>query len=298
MSRLLLLVWAMAISCFALAQSDADAERCSSAAGTMDATIAACTRAIDSKKYSNENMAILHNSRGISWGEKGFGDLALADFNEAIRLDPKYATAYSSRGNLWGDRGDNDKAIADHSEAIRLNPKLAPAYSNRGVSWMAKGEHDRALADLNEAIRLEPKFMDAYNARGFVWKARGDSRRAVEDFEQVIRLEPGFADAYDSLALILATSADATVRNGRRAVEMAQKAGELTGWKNPYYLNTLAAAYAEAGQYDQAVSWQEKALGLKAFARAGEEAAQARLKLYRDRKPFHEAPVRATSDKS
>jgi tetratricopeptide (TPR) repeat protein len=286
MVRLLLLVWATAVSCGALAQSDAD--RCNDPVGTVDEAIEACTRAIESKRYSNENLAILLNSRGISWRQKGNDDKALIDFDEAIRLDPNSATAYSSRGNLWGDQGDNDKALADYNEAIRLNPKLPPAFSNRAVSWMAKGDKDRALADLNEAIRLDPTFMDAYNNRGFVWRVSGDTGRAVADYTQVIRLNPDFADAYDSLAVIFAASADAKFRNGKRAVEMARKACELTGWKNPYYLNTLAAAYAESRDFAQAVSWQEKALGFKAFSKLDTEAAEARLKLYREKKPFYE----------
>ena len=127
----------MTFVCSGWAQPSSDADRCNQATGTVDETIAACTRAIASKQFSNENMAVLHNSRGISWGEQGYTDLSMADFDEAIRLDPKFATVYSSRGNLWGDRGENDKAIADYDEAIRLNPGLAPAYSNRGVTWMA-----------------------------------------------------------------------------------------------------------------------------------------------------------------
>lgn len=276
----------------AWAQGPSDAERCSTASGSVDETIAACTRAIDSKQYSGTNLAILLNSRGISWREKNYDDQALADFDEAIRLDPKSATTYTSRGNLYGDRGDNDKAIADYNAAIKLNPKLAPAYSNRGLSWMAKGDNDRALADFNHAIQLDPKLLDAYNSRGFAWKAKGDVRRAIADFDQAIKLEPKFADAYDSLALIYATAADARVRNGKSAVELAQKACELTQWKNPYYLNTLAAAQAETGDYKAAVDTQTRAIAMKSFSQAGEQAALERLKLYQAGKPFHVSPAR------
>ncbi len=281
----------------ALAQSTPDAEKCGSSSGTVDEAIAACTRAIDSKQYAGANLAILLNSRGISWREKGYDEMALNDFDEAIRIDPKNATTYTSRGNLYGDKGDNDKAIADYNAALKLDPKLAPAYSNRGISWMAKGENDKALADFSQAIRLSPKMVDAYNNRGYVWKAKGDAQRAIADFNQVIRLDPQFADAYDSLALILATSADAKVRNGKRAVELASKACELTEWRNVYYLNTLAAAYAEAGDYKQAVTLQEKAIVAKSYTKAGEAAALDRLNLYRAGKPFHESAGRAASSK-
>ncbi len=272
----------------ALAQGDPDAQRCSVAAGSVDETIAACTRAIDSKRYSEKNQAVLLNSRGISWREKGYDNMAQVDFDEAIRLDPESATARVSRGNLWGDLGDHDKALADYNEAIRINPRLAPAYSNRGLSWLAKGDAGKALADLDEAIRLAPEMTDAYNNRGIAWRVQGNTERAIADFSRVIQLEPKFADAYDSLALILATSAEAKVRDGKRAVELAQRACELTEWRNPYYINTLAAAHAEAGDYARATELQEKALGLKAFSPAGESAARERLELYRAGKPLRE----------
>lgn len=288
--RCVILLLALLLPVGALAQAPSDAEKCSNASGSADETVSACTRAIESKRYTGTDLAILLNSRAISWREKGFDDMALVDFDEAIRLAPKSATPYISRGNVHNDKGDYDKAIADYSAALKLDPKLAPAYSNRGVSWMAKGVNDRALADFNRAIQLEPKSPNAYNNRGYFWNAKGDARRAIADFDLVIKLDPKFADAHDSLALIFATSADPKVRNGKRAVELAQKACELSGFGNPYYLNTLAAAQAEAGNFKAAADTQSKALAMKAFSPAGQESAAARLKLYQAGRPFHETP--------
>lgn len=286
--RFVFIVSVFVLSGVALAQPNVDAERCTSATGSVDDTLAACTRAIESKKFADGNLAILLNSRAVSWREKGSDGQAMADFDEAIKRDPKYAMAYSNRGNLHGDLGDNDRAIADYNTAIKLNPKLASAYSNRAVSLLQKGEPDRAIADLDVAIKLVPDMLDAWNNRGFAWRAKGDPHRALADFNQVIKLDPKFADAYDSLALIHATSADAKARNGKRAVELAQRACELTGFKNAFYLNTLAAAHAEAGDFKSAAEWQQKALALKKFGAAGEIAAEERLALYRAGKPFRE----------
>ena len=71
-------------------------------------------------------------NRGVAYSDKGDTDRAIADFTEAIRLDPKYANAYVNRGVAYGDKGENDRAIADYTEAIRLDPKFAHAYCNRG----------------------------------------------------------------------------------------------------------------------------------------------------------------------
>src|SRR6266567_3870887 len=86
-----------------------------------------------------------------------FKPVALADYNEAIRLDPKSALALSDRGVAYGNKGDYDRALADLNEAIRLDPKSAHAFRNRDIVYAYKGDYERAIADLNEAIRLNPK---------------------------------------------------------------------------------------------------------------------------------------------
>lgn len=93
-------------------------------------------------------------------------DRAIADFSEAIRLDPTYAIAFRGRGIAYGNKGDYDRAIADFTEAIRLDPKLATAFSNRGLAYEKKRSYDRAIADFNEAIRLNPNDAISFCRRG------------------------------------------------------------------------------------------------------------------------------------
>ena len=111
---------------------------------------------------SIRNAPLAYLNRGVPTRTKGDYDKAIADFTEAIRLDPKYAQAYYHRGVVYGKKGDYDKAIADFTEAIRLDPKSAEAYRNRGVAYGKKGDYDKAIADCTEAIRLDPKCAMAY----------------------------------------------------------------------------------------------------------------------------------------
>ena len=107
-------------------------------------------------------------------GRRAECDRALADFDAAIRLDPRHAQAYISRGCAHATRGEHDRAIADYDAAIRLDPGCARAYSNRGLAHFARGEFDRAIADYGEVIRLDPHNAHAYNDRGNAYRARGE----------------------------------------------------------------------------------------------------------------------------
>ena len=88
---------------------------------------------------------------------KGQYDRAIANYDKAIKLDPKFAIAYNNRGIAYGQKGDDDRAIADFDTAIKLDPKSADTYYNRGIAYGQKGDYDRAIADFDTAIKLDPK---------------------------------------------------------------------------------------------------------------------------------------------
>jgi tetratricopeptide (TPR) repeat protein len=231
--------------------------------------------------------ALAYNSRGLAWSGKKEYDKAIADYNEAIRLDPKFAIAYSIRGNRWDDKKEYDKAIADYNEAIRLDPKFAIAYSNRGNTWRNKKEYDKAIADYNEAIRLDPKFATAYSNRGDARSDKKEYDKAIADYNEAIRLDPKYAGAYNGRAWLWATCPDAKYRDGKKAVQSATAACELSEWKNSDYLDTLAAANAATGDFDSAVKWQSKAIELLSDERTKEDY-RSRLRLYLEKKPYRE----------
>jgi Flp pilus assembly protein TadD len=151
---------------------------------------------------------VAYNNRGSAYGKKGENDRAIADYNEALRLNPKLASAYNNRGLAYSKKGENDRAIADHNEALRLDPKFASAYNNRGLAYSEKGENDRAIADYNEALRLNPKNAVAYNNRGFAYWRKGENDRAIADYNEALRLDQKLADTYVSRGLVYEKLAD------------------------------------------------------------------------------------------
>lgn len=155
----------------------------------------------------------------------------------------------------------------------------------RGHTWRVRRNYDQSIADYDEAIRIDPRNAGAFLDRGMARRAMKDYGGAIADYEQALRLTPKLAPAHNNIAWLLATCPDASFRDGKRAVEVAKLACELSGWKDPNHLDTLAAAYAEAGDFARAAEWQEKAIGLAKGETSGENWA-ARLELYRAKTPF------------
>ena len=144
----------------------------------------------------NDTVAV--NNRGIAYAKKGQYDRAIEDFDQAIRLDPKYARAFYDRGNAYAAKAQYDRAIEDYDQAIRLNPKYTFAFYNRGNAYAAKAQYDHAIEDYDQAIRLDPKYAFAFITRGNAYKAKAQYDRAIEDFDQAIGLDPKLALAFVS----------------------------------------------------------------------------------------------------
>jgi tetratricopeptide (TPR) repeat protein len=237
---------------------------------------------------ANPEDAGAYINRGIAYAGKKDYDRAVFDYNEAIRIDPKKVSAYYNRGNAYRSRKQSDRAIKDYSEVIRLDPKHVAAYNARGSAHDDKKEYDEAIADYTEAIRLDPKYALAYLNRGNAYRNKKDYDKAVADLLEAIQIDPKNASAFDQLAWLLATSPKDSARDGKKAVGLANKACELSDWKNASYLDTLAAAHAECGDFKEAVKWENKALELWSDDREKAETGRRRLKLYEEGKPYRE----------
>lgn len=174
----------------ASAQGKSDEELCSSITNNPDLAIQHCTKAIDSKRATGVPLARLHYSRGVELMAKGRQESAIADFDAALRLSPRYGDALYARGNAWSARGDSGRAIADFDSALDINPKDAVALGARAFEWIIKGDYARAIADQDAVIRVDPKSSLAWFGRGRARFYSGDYAHAITDMQEAIRLAP------------------------------------------------------------------------------------------------------------
>jgi tetratricopeptide (TPR) repeat protein len=264
-----------------------------------------------SEILQKDNARFYYN-RGTAWLDKEEYDKAIRDLDEAIRLDPKGASAYDNRGVARLGKMEYDKAIEAFNEALHLDPNYAadlclrertvrlpvddflPKYAPmwfmvRGINWLSKKEYDKAIKDFNISIRFNPEFELPFVHRGRGYFGKKEYGRAIEDFEQAIRQNPEqhtFASC--QLAWLLATCPVREYRDGKRAIQMATKACKLAEWENGEELSILAAAYAEAGRFDEAENYQRKALEDPAYRGKDGDEFRRRLELYKLKKPLRQ----------
>ena len=235
----------------------------------------------------------LYDDRREGWVKKE--DMVTAEdapawWDQEVKKNPNSYYGWHMRGVSWKDKKEYDNAIKDLTEAIRLKPDSSESYNSRGNAWVCKQEHDKAVADYTEAIRLDPKNATAYICRGMALADKKEYDKAIADYTEAIRLDSKYAGSFNNLAWLHATCPDAKFRDGKKAVEYGKKAIDLSPSWSKY--DTLAAAYAEAGDFDMAVKEQTKAIELlkaeKEFDKDELKKSEARLQLYRDKKPYRE----------
>ncbi len=229
--------------------------------------------------------------RGSIYVERKQVDDAIKAFQEAIAIDPRSFDAHLMLGSAQLIRSQQAAAIQTFSRAIKLEPEKGGGYGGRAVAYMSLGQRKAALDDLNHAIRFDSMRADLFRDRGQAYAMEGQWSQALADMETAVRLDPNDVEAHVSRAWTLATCSEAKLRDGAKAVESATRACELTQWKSPRPLATLAAAFAEKGDFGGAVQMQRKALEVTPEKDPVRGYYQACLDRYRSKKPWHRVGV-------
>jgi Flp pilus assembly protein TadD len=247
------------------------------ARGDLDEAIHHYRQALQLKADNAE----VYNNLGNALALKGQPDAAFEHYRKALELKPDYAEAYNNLGLILASRGELDRAISYYRRALECAPGYAQAHVNLG----------RALSrQLREALRLTPDSPELHCELGQVLVEAGQPDQALQHFRQAAQLQPGWALPLKRLGWVLATHLDATAHQQQEAIRVARNAVQLTGHQDAEALDVLAAAYATAGQFDQAVTTAEEALALPSIAASGDlvESIRQRLELYRQGRPYRE----------
>ncbi len=238
----------------------------------------------------NPNYSETLYNLGAALAAKGRFEEAIKNYRMAIQINPNYFEARYNLGNALAARGRFDEAIASYRRAVQINPNFSEALDNLGNALAAQGRFDEAIESYRQAIQINPNRPETFFHLGVTLGQLGRTREAVAQYREALGLNPNLAGALNNLAWALAASPDDGLRNGAEAVRLAERACELTHYGAPFIIGTLAAAYAEAGRFPEAVTTAEKAAQLATDAGLAAVAAKNRqlLEFYRAGKPYHE----------
>jgi tetratricopeptide (TPR) repeat protein len=260
--------------------------------------------------------ALPYQHRAELYRQKGDLEKAVEQLTKALELAPDNVATLMIRSAVYFELKQNDKALADVDQAIQAAPRVVQPYLMRAEILAATDRLEEAITQLEELVKQVPGNPQLLNRLGSFYLMAGRPRKAIETFSQVIEAEPEDfsalrfrADAYlnigqhaeaiadfdkalalkdddesllNNFAWVLATSPDDKLRNGKRAVELATKASELTGNQTPHVLSTLGASYAETGDFESAKKWSQQAVELAKKAVEAAKDDEERAKLQKD----------------
>jgi tetratricopeptide (TPR) repeat protein len=257
------------------------------AAGRPDEAIQSFEKGLEYYPESAE----LHNHLGLALASKGRLDEAQAEFAKALEINPSYADAHRNLGRALAMTGQLDQAIPQFEKAVEINPTFAEAHSDLGRLLVVEGQYDQAMPHLEKALALKPDLVEAHYYLGAsLYYSQARTQEALAHWREALRVDPNFLPAMNDAAHALAASPNASDRNGAEAVKLAERAVQLSGERNPAYLDTLAAAYAEVGRFPEAIATARKALDLAAQQHRGGlvEGLNTRIKLYERQQPYRD----------
>lgn len=228
-----------------------------------------------------------YHHRGVCHALAGNFEQALSDFTKTVELRPAFATAWFNRGEIQYELGRFTEALADYDEAIRLQPDDSSYFTSRGHAQFQLRHFEQALANYDRAVQLDPQNPERLVYRGEAHRSLGQWGEAATDFRRAIVLDARCGHALQSAAWLMATCPDPQYRNKELAIRAAEKAIEMDGDDDYIYLDTLAAAQANDGRFEDAQRTVRRAIRLAPPENAS--PLQQRYALYRSGKPFRQA---------
>ncbi len=271
-----------------------------------------------------ENNAAMHSNYGWALFREGRSDEAVSHLTRSLQINPHVFVARKNlckvllaQGNLaqakacfrallpvaggspaayydlgmdFAENKQYPEAIECFTKLLTIDPQNLAARSKLGIMFLASGKPADAITQFNEVLRSVPDTPDVHISLGLAYSMLRNWERVAAHWAEAVRLKPDAVDILNNLAWLLATTDDDRVRNPTKAVEYARRACELSGYEPPELLDTLAAAYAAAGRFRDAVERAEQALELARTMKKEEliQQVQKRLELYRAGRPYIE----------
>ncbi len=226
-----------------------------------------------------------HSNLGSALLKEGRQTEAIAEYRAALSLRPDDPTAHNNLGNALLQAGLLDEARQQFEEAKKFNPgadKNAEIYCNLGNALLQKRDLENAIANYRQALALRPNYPEAHSNLGAALLAQGKLADAIREFETTLAFAPRSVPTLNNLARLLATAPDPKLRDGNRAVHLAQQAIELNGGRDPASFRALAAALAETGEFAAAEKAADQAISLGSGNAAFTEVARDEREAYRN----------------
>jgi Tfp pilus assembly protein PilF len=236
----------------------------------------------------NPDCPVAHNNLGTILIGKGKLDDAMEHFQMSVEFKPDDADSHNNLGFVLFKRDQTDKAIDQYQKALAIKPDDADANHNLGIALYKIGRVDDALVYYRKAWLVQPDNAEINNDLANALSRKGETAAAIQHWQRALEIRPQYVPTENNLAWALATNPDPTLRNGAKAIQLAQAANQSSGGKSLLLLRTLAAAYAEGGQFTNALATAGQALQLAATEGNMPmiNSFEAQMKLYESGKPL------------
>jgi tetratricopeptide (TPR) repeat protein len=267
--------------------------------------------------------AIAHNNLGNLLAKQGRLDEAVEHYRQALRNRPDYAEAHNNLGIVLAQQGEFEETINHFQRALRSRPDFAEAHNNLGIALARQGRAEQAIDHFQQALRIKPDHAEAHSNLGIALAQQGKTEQAIDHLQQALRIKPDYTKAWNSLVIVLmgqhrfsevigifrerlarapdnlgvalklawllATCPEPNLRNGPEAVRLAQRIYQAARYSTPRNLDVLAAAYAEAGRFDEAIQTAQQALQIAVSSGQAElgRRIEERLRLYKTHRSYH-----------